>query len=41
MSRDLMHSAEVEELVRDAYRHVPATITAAAARTLYGADDLA
>lgn len=40
MSRDLMHSAEVKELVRDAYRNVPAT-TAAVARKLYGAEDLA
>jgi SAM-dependent methyltransferase len=40
MSRDLMHSAEVKELVRDAYRHVPAT-TAAVARKLYSAEELA
>jgi len=40
MSRDLMHSAEVKDLVRDAYRNVPAT-TAAVAHKLYGADELA
>jgi SAM-dependent methyltransferase len=40
MSRDLMHSAEVKQLVRDAYRNVPAT-TAAVARKLYSADELA
>jgi arsenite methyltransferase len=40
MSRDLMHSAEVKELVRDAYRHVPPT-TAAVARKLYSAEELA
>jgi arsenite methyltransferase len=38
--RDLMHSAEVKELVRDAYRNVPAT-TAAVAYKLYSADELA
>lgn len=40
MSRDLMHSAEVKELVRDAYRNVPPT-TAAVAHKLYDADELA
>jgi arsenite methyltransferase len=40
MSRDLMHSAEVQALVRDAYRHVPPT-TAAVAHKLYSADELA
>lgn len=40
MSRDLMHSAEVRELVRDAYRHVPPT-TAAVAHKLYSEDELA
>jgi SAM-dependent methyltransferase len=40
MSRDLMRSAEIKELVRDAYRHVPPT-TAAVARKLYSADELA
>jgi arsenite methyltransferase len=40
MSRDLMHSAEVKQLVRDAYRNVPAT-TAAVAHKLYSADELA
>jgi ubiquinone/menaquinone biosynthesis C-methylase UbiE len=35
-----MHSAEVKELVRDAYRNVPAT-TAAVAYKLYSADELA
>lgn len=40
MSRDLMRSAEVKALVRDAYRHVPPT-TAAVARKIYGADELA
>ncbi|MDR7300090.1 methyltransferase domain-containing protein [Haloactinomyces albus] len=39
MSRDLMHSAEVKALVRDAYRHVPPT-TAAVARKLYTAQEL-
>jgi hypothetical protein len=28
MSQDLMHGAEVKELVRDAYRHVPPTTAA-------------
>ena len=40
MSRDLMHSAEIKELVRDAYRQVPPT-TAAVAHKLYHADELA
>jgi SAM-dependent methyltransferase len=40
MSQDLLHSAEVKELVRDAYRHVPPT-TAAVARRLYSAEELA
>ena len=35
MTRDLMYAAEVRDLVRDAYRDVPAT-TAAVARRLYG-----
>lgn len=34
-----MHSAEVKELVRDAYRHVPAT-TAAVAHKLYSSEEL-
>lgn len=40
MSRDLMHSAEVKDLVRDAYRNVPPT-TAAVAHKLYDAGELA
>lgn len=40
MSHDLLHSAEVKDLVRDAYRHVPAT-TEAVARKLYSAEELA
>jgi SAM-dependent methyltransferase len=40
VTRDLMNSAEVKELVRDAYRNVPPT-TAAVAYKLYGADELA
>jgi arsenite methyltransferase len=40
MTRDLMHSSEVKQLVADAYRHVPAT-TAAVARKLYTAEELA
>jgi arsenite methyltransferase len=40
VSRDLMHSAEVKELVRDAYRDVPPT-TAAVAQKLYSAEELA
>ena len=35
-----MYAAEVRDLVRDAYRHVPAT-TAAVAHKLYSADELA
>jgi arsenite methyltransferase len=34
MSQDLMHTAEIKDLVRDAYRHVPPT-TAAVAHNLY------
>ncbi|MQA60652.1 MAG: methyltransferase domain-containing protein [Actinophytocola sp.] len=40
MSRDLMHSAEVKDLVREAYRNVPPT-TAAVAHKHYDADELA
>ncbi|HEU4910526.1 MAG TPA: methyltransferase domain-containing protein [Actinomycetes bacterium] len=40
MSSDLMHSAEVKDLVRNAYRHVPPT-TAAVAHKLYSAEELA
>jgi arsenite methyltransferase len=40
MSRDLMHSSEIKDLVRDAYRHVPA-LTAAVAYKLYSAEELA
>ncbi len=40
MSRDLMHTAEVKDLVRDAYRNVPPT-TAAVAQKLYTAEELA
>ena len=40
MSQDLLHSSEVKDLVRDAYRHVPAT-TEAVARKLYSAEELA
>ncbi|MGH3660031.1 MAG: hypothetical protein ACRDUA_25605, partial [Micromonosporaceae bacterium] len=40
MTRDLMHSAEIKELVRDAYRHVPAT-TADVAHKLYSPEELA
>jgi len=40
MTRDLMRSAEIKELVRDAYRHVPPT-TAAVAHKLYSAEELA
>jgi SAM-dependent methyltransferase len=40
MSRDLMHSAEIRQLVRDAYRHVPPT-TAAVAHKLYTPEELA
>jgi arsenite methyltransferase len=39
MSRDLMRTAEVKDLVRAAYRHVPPT-TAAVAHKLYTAEDL-
>ncbi|MEV0170787.1 methyltransferase domain-containing protein [Streptomyces sp. NPDC050803] len=39
MNRDLMHSAEIKELVRDAYRHVPPT-TEAVARALYSPEEL-
>lgn len=39
MSRDLMRTAEIKELVRDAYRHVPPT-TAAVAHKLYSVDEL-
>jgi arsenite methyltransferase len=39
MSRDLMYSAEVRELVREAYRDVPPT-TAAIARKLYSDQEL-
>jgi arsenite methyltransferase len=40
MSRDLMHSAEIKDLVRNTYRHLPPT-TAAVAHKLYDADELA
>jgi ubiquinone/menaquinone biosynthesis C-methylase UbiE len=40
MTRDLMHGAEVRQLVRDAYRNVPPT-TAAVADKLYSAEELA
>jgi len=40
MTRDLMYAAEVRDLVRDAYRDVPAT-TAEVARRLYSAEELA
>jgi arsenite methyltransferase len=40
MSRDLMYSAEIKQLVRDAYRDVPPT-TEAVARRIYGAEELA
>ena len=33
MSQDLMRTAEIKDLVRDAYRHVPTT--AAVAHNLY------
>ncbi len=39
MTRDLMHTAEIKQLVRDAYRQVPAT-TATVAHKLYTADQL-
>ncbi len=40
MSRDLMYATEVRDLVRDAYRDVPAT-TAEVARRLYSPEELA
>ena len=40
MSRDLMQSAEIKDLVREAYRHVPAS-TAAVAYKLYTSQELA
>jgi arsenite methyltransferase len=40
MSRDLMQSSEIKDLVRDAYRQVPAS-TAAVAHKLYTAEELA
>lgn len=40
MTRDLMYAAEVRDLVRGAYRDVPAT-TAEVARRLYSAEELA
>jgi arsenite methyltransferase len=40
MSPDLMHTAEIKDLVRDAYRHVPPT-TAAVAHNLYSDEELA
>jgi arsenite methyltransferase len=40
VNRDLMYSAEVKALVREAYRHVPPTTTAVA-RKLYGPSELA
>jgi SAM-dependent methyltransferase len=40
MTRDLMHAAEIKELVRDAYRHVPAA-TEAVAHKLYSREELA
>jgi arsenite methyltransferase len=40
LPRDLMHSAEVKELVRNAYRNVPPT-TAAVAHKLYSTEELA
>jgi SAM-dependent methyltransferase len=40
MSSDLLHSDEVKELVRNAYRQVPPT-TAAVAQKLYSAEELA
>jgi arsenite methyltransferase len=40
MTRDLMYAAEVKDLVRDAYRDVPAT-TAAVAHRLYSVEELA
>lgn len=40
MSRDLMRSAEIKDLVRNAYRNVPPT-TEAVARKFYSAEELA
>jgi SAM-dependent methyltransferase len=40
MSQDLLHSAEIKDLVRAAYRNVPPT-TEAVARKLYSAEELA
>jgi arsenite methyltransferase len=40
MSRDLMHSTEIKELVRDAYRDVPPT-TEAVAHKFYSAEEIA
>lgn len=40
MTRDLMYAAEVKNLVRDAYRNVPAT-TAVVAHKLYSREELA
>ena len=40
MTRDLMYAAEVRDLVRDAYRDVPAT-TAEVARRIYSPEELA
>lgn len=40
MTRDLMYAAEVKNLVRDAYRNVPAT-TAVVAHKLYSTEELA
>lgn len=39
MNRDLLNSQEVKQLVRDAYRDVPAT-TAAVAHKIYSPDEL-
>jgi hypothetical protein len=38
MSRDLMHAAEIKDLVREAYRHVPPT-TAAVEHNLYSDEE--
>lgn len=40
MTRDLMHTAEIKDLVRQAYSHLPPT-TEAVARKLYSAEELA
>jgi arsenite methyltransferase len=40
MSRDLMHGAEIKDLMRNTYRNLPPT-TAAVAHKLYDADELA